>query len=172
MSDLFHKDVPLEFIKDVFETIGRSPRHVFQILTKRPERLLQLAQDLPWYPNIWMGVSIESQQYVNRMKLLSYVPASVRFLSCEPLLSPLTIDLAKNDIHWVIVGGESGAKYRPMQMDWAIDIRNQCREEGVPFFFKQVGGRTPKANGRLLDGETWDEMPAAWQKHLDNLCLA
>ncbi len=163
MSDLFHEKVPVEFLKDVFEVIRETPRHIYQILTKRHERLLELADQLKWHDNIWIGVSVENQNYVHRVDYLRQVPAKVRFLSCEPLLSSLELDL--RDIHWVIVGGESGTKHRPMQIEWAQNIRNQCQVAGVAFFFKQVGGRTPKAGGWLLDGKIWDEMPDAWTEH-------
>jgi protein gp37 len=164
MSDLFHEEVPLSFLKKVFEVIGATPWHVYQILTKRHERLLQLSTELVWHENIWIGVSVENQNYVHRVDYLRKVPAKVRFLSCEPLLGALDLDLT--DIHWVIVGGESGQKHRPMQLEWAQSIRNQCQEAEVAFFFKQWGGRTPKAGGRLLEGQIWDEMPDAWEQHI------
>lgn len=163
MSDLFHEDVPVEFLKDVFEVIRETPWHIYQILTKRHERLLDLVPELKWHDNIWIGVSVENQNYAHRVDYLRKVPAKVRFLSCEPLLGSLELDLT--DIHWVIVGGESGTKHRPMQIEWAQSIRNQCQADGVAFFFKQVGGRTPKAGGRLLDGKIWDDMPDAWTEH-------
>lgn len=163
MSDLFHEEVPVEFLKQVFDVIRETPWHIYQILTKRQDRLLELAGQLDWPENIWMGVSVENQHYVQRVDCLREVPATVRFLSCEPLLGPLQLDLT--DIHWVIVGGESGVKHRPMKVEWAQSIRDQCQEAGVAFFFKQVGGRTPKAGGRLLDGTIWDEMPEAWDLH-------
>lgn len=157
MSDLFHEEVPFSFLQEVFEVIRQTPWHVYQILTKRHERLLELAPQLDWHENIWMGVSVENQSYVKRVDCLRQVPAKVRFLSCEPLLGSLQLDLT--DIHWVIVGGESGQKHRPMELEWAQSIRDQCQAESVAFFFKQWGGRTPKAGGRLLDGVIWDEMP-------------
>lgn len=163
MSDLFHEEVDISFLKDVFEVIRETPWHIYQILTKRPERVLQLASQLDWHENIWMGVSVENQNYVHRVDLLRQVPATVRFLSCEPLIGSLQLNLA--DIHWVIVGGESGLKHRLMQVEWAQSIRDQCQAAGVAFFFKQWGGRTPKAGGRLLDGQIWDEMPRAWEQH-------
>jgi protein gp37 len=165
MSDLFHKDVPLDFIKQVFQVIHSTPWHIYQILTKRPERLSDLASKLDFPENVWLGVSIENQNYVNRIEFLREVPVSVRFLSCEPLLGTLKLDLT--DIHWVIVGGESGQKYRPMEASWARDIRDQCQKAEVAFFFKQVGGRTPKAGGKLLDDEIWNEMPDAWNQHIN-----
>lgn len=164
MSDLFHKDVPLSFIQEVFTVMNETPQHIYQILTKRPERLLEVSGELNWSENIWMGVSVENQNYVQRIDYLRQVPASVRFLSCEPLLEALKLDL--NGIHWVIVGGESGNKARPMEEKWARDIRDQCVEANVPFFFKQWGGKTPKSNGRILDNQVWDQMPLAWNEHI------
>ncbi len=163
MSDLFHEDVPLDFIQKVFEAIQNTPWHIYQILTKRPERLVKFAPDLEFHKNIWLGVSVENQNYVHRIDFLRQVPATVRFLSCEPLLGSLNLDLT--NIDWVIVGGESGQKHRLMKSEWAEDILEQCQKSEVAFFFKQVGGRTPKAGGRLLDGRIWDEMPDAWQQH-------
>ncbi|MFK0732425.1 MAG: DUF5131 family protein [Gloeotrichia echinulata GP01] len=163
MSDLFHEDVPLDFIQNVFKVIEATPWHIYQILTKRPERLLELASGLDFHKNIWLGVSVENQNYVERIDFLRQVPASVRFLSCEPLLGALNLDLT--DIHWVIVGGESGQKYRPMKIEWAQNIRDQCQSAGVAFFFKQIGGKTSKSGGRLLDNRIWDEMPDAWKEH-------
>src|SRR5437016_5107248 len=158
MSDLFHDGVPFEFIKRVFATMTASPRHTFQVLTKRSGRLREVAAELEWPPNVWMGVSVEDQENVHRIEDLEHVPAAVRFLSIEPLLGPIQ-RLPLGGIHWVIVGGESGPGRRPMAAVWASDIRDQCLRAGVPFFFKQWGGRTPKAGGRLLDGQEWDEMP-------------
>ena len=132
-------------------------------MTKRPERLVELSPHLDFHKNIWLGVSVENQSYVSRIDLLRQVPANVRFLSCEPLLGSLNLDLT--NIHWVIVGGESGQKHRPMNIEWAEDIRDQCQKAEVAFFFKQIGGRTSKAGGKLLDGRIWDEMPEAWQEH-------
>ncbi|MEH2265061.1 DUF5131 family protein [Nostoc sp.] len=163
MSDLFHEDVPLDFIKKVFEVIHKTPWHIYQILTKRPEQLLKLTSELEFYENIWLGVSVENQNYVHRVDFLRQVPATVRFISCEPLLGELNLELT--DIHWVIVGGESGQKYRPLKTEWVKDIHDQCQAAEVPFFFKQIGGRTSKAGGRLLDGRIWDEMPDAWKLH-------
>ncbi|WP_413165543.1 DUF5131 family protein [Capilliphycus salinus ALCB114379] len=163
MSDLFHEDIPLNFIQDIFQVMRQTPWHVYQILTKRHERLLEIASELEWLDNIWMGVSVENQNYIHRIDYLRQVPAKIRFLSCEPLLSSLQLNL--QDIDWVIVGGESGFKHRPLKLEWVRDIRQQCQVAGVPFFFKQVGGRTSKAGGRLLDGEIWDEMPKIWYKH-------
>ena len=158
MSDLFHEKVPLAFIQRVFSTMERASWHTFQILTKRSERLAELAPDLSWPPNVWMGVSIETAKYLWRADHLRKVPAAVRFLSMEPLLGPLgTLDLS--DIHWVIVGGESGPGARPIEAGWVRDIRKQCRRQRVPFFFKQWGGVQKKKNGRVLDGRTWDGTP-------------
>ncbi len=158
MSDLFHEDIPLDYIQRVFDVLERAHWHTFQILTKRSERLLELAPRLPWPDNVWQGVSVESQSYVDRIRDLKQVSAAVRFLSLEPLLSAIPT-LPLDGVHWVIVGGESGHRARPMKPQWARDIRDQCTRQGVPFFFKQWGGRSPKANGRELDGRTWDEMP-------------
>lgn len=158
MSDLFHAKVPLSFIQNVFEVIADTPQHTYQVLTKRSLRLRRLADRLPWPPNLWMGVSIENAKVLSRVDHLRQVPAAVRFLSCEPLLGPLDhVDL--DGIGWVIAGGESGPNYRPLHLEWARGLRDTCKEAGVPFFFKQWGGRTPKALGRELDGVVWDEMP-------------
>lgn len=164
MSDLFHEDVPIEFIRQVLAIIRETPWHIYQILTKRHERLRELASELDFPENVWLGVSIENQNYIKRLDCLRDIPVSVRFISCEPLLGSLELDLT--NIHWVIVGGESGQKHRPMQTVWAEEIRDQCQKEKVAFFFKQVGGRTPKAGGKLLNNEIWDEMPAAWDQHM------
>jgi protein gp37 len=164
MSDLFHRDVPEVFIRRVFEVMLRVDRHVYQVLTKRPNRAVKFVQrnsdlfeDGRVPPHIWMGTSVERQDVVHRVRHIKRLPAAVRFLSCEPLLGPLSLDL--DGIHWVIVGGESGADFRPLDLDCVRDILHQCREAGVPFFFKQVGGRTPKSGGRLLDGEPYSEYP-------------
>ncbi len=158
MSDLFHESVPLPFIQLVFEVIGEAHWHTFQVLTKRAKRLGEVANQLHWPPNLWMGVSVESPRYRPRIHLLRQVPASVRFLSLEPLLSPLP-RLPLKGIHWVIVGGESGPGARPMDVAWVRKIRDQCFERDVPFFFKQWGGVWKSRAGRILDGRTWDEMP-------------
>ncbi|HEY8810480.1 MAG TPA: phage Gp37/Gp68 family protein [Solirubrobacterales bacterium] len=158
MSDLFHECVPDEFVADVFEVMERADHHVFQILTKREERLLDLAPDLPWPSNVWMGVSIENRRFVHRADALREVPAEVRFISAEPLLGPLDgLDL--DGIDWLIAGGESGPGHRRVDEDWLLTLRDRCREENVAFFFKQWGGHRPKSNGRELDGRTWDEYP-------------
>ncbi|WP_411330926.1 DUF5131 family protein [Desulfovibrio desulfuricans] len=159
MSDLFHEDVPFEFIKRVFGVMAENSHHVFQILTKRSKRLSQLAPQLRWPRNVWMGVSIENMAYTYRIDNLRNVPAAVRFLSCEPLLSSLGhLDLS--GIHWVIVGGESGPGARPMEKAWATEIRDTCQQQGVPFFFKQWGGTNKKKAGKLLDGALWHEKPS------------
>ena len=158
MSDLFHQDVPDSYISRVFEVIADTPRHNYQILTKRSARLADLGQRLEWPPNLWMGVSIESSRYRFRLDHLRGVGAAVRFVSAEPLLGALpALDL--DGINWLIAGGESGPRSRPVEEDWLLDLRDQCRTAGVPFFFKQWGGRTPKAGGRLLEGRTHDDMP-------------
>lgn len=158
MSDLFHDDVPLAYIQQVFDVMNKAHWHRFQVLTKRADRLAEVAKHLKWTPNIWMGVSVENQEVAWRIDALREVPAAVRFLSCEPLLGSLP-ELNLTGIHWVIVGGESGVTPRPMEESWALDILGQCQRAGVAFFFKQWGGRNKKMAGRLLDGRTWDEMP-------------
>lgn len=159
MSDLFQDEVPIDFLQGVFETMVACPQHIFQILTKRSERLRDVASQLPWPPNIWMGVSVESSKFVSRVHDLSVIPAGIRFLSCEPLIGPLdALPLAKID--WVIVGGESGPKARPMRKEWVHSIFRQCRSADVSFFFKQWGGVRKDLTGRQLFGRTYDEMPA------------
>lgn len=158
MSDLFHEDVPFEFIRQAFDIMRRADWHRYQVLTKRSKRLSQLSSRLPRQPHIWVGVSVENEDYLFRIDDLRRANASVKFLSLEPLLGPLPhLDL--RGIDWVIIGGESGPGARPMQDDWVKHIRDQCVAEGVPFFFKQWGGVNKKKNGRVLDGRTWDEMP-------------
>jgi protein gp37 len=159
MSDLFHDEVPDDYIKAVFDTIKRADHHIFQVLTKRSERLRNFATELAWPRNLWMGVSVENEDYVSRIRNLQRVPAYVRFLSMEPLLGPVR-RLPLAGIHWVIVGGESGPGARPMQPEWARAILDRCRRRKVPFFFKQWGGVWKKRRGRVLDGRTWDERPA------------
>jgi len=158
MSDLFHEAVPESFITQVFAVMERASRHVFQVLTKRADRLAALAPVLPWPSNVWMGVSVESADYTWRIARLRRVPAAVRFLSVEPLLGPIP-RLPLQGVDWVIVGGESGPGARPMDPAWARNIRDRCLSAGVPFFFKQWGGVRKKRTGRLLDERTWDEMP-------------
>ena len=158
MSDLFHRAVPARFIEEIFFTMNQARWHTFQILTKRADRLLQLAPRLKWTPNVWMGVTVENDKHVDRIDRLREVPAAVRFLSLEPLLGPLPkLDLTRID--WVIVGGESGPGARPMDPEWVLDLRDQCLNAGVAFFFKQWGGVQKKKAGRLLEKRTWDQMP-------------
>ena len=160
MSDLFHEDVPLEYIQRVFDVMARAQWHRFQVLTKRADRLAELSSSLEWTPNVWMGVSVETDAYRGRIDELRSTAAQTKFLSLEPLLGPLQgLDLRQID--WVIVGGESGPRSRPMDPEWVLDLRDQCRRADVPFFFKQWGGANKKKTGRLLEGRTWDEMPAA-----------
>jgi protein gp37 len=160
MSDLFHQRVPSDYIRQVFDVMLRSEQHTFQLLTKRVDRALRLSQTLPWPENVWMGVSVENVDYLERAVALADVPAAVRFISAEPLLGPLA-SLPLRGIHWVIVGGESGRQARPMQIDWAREIRDQCRARGVAFFLKQLGGRASKRGGddALLDGRRHIEYP-------------
>ncbi len=205
MSDLFHELVPFDFVDRIFAVMALAPRHTFQILTKRPERMAEYAatedrmrrisdymtldvildgpalrgvdgderarwrrEGVPWpLPNVWLGTSVEDHRVTSRVDHLRRVPAAVRFLSCEPLIGPLDLDL--RGIDWVIVGGESGAGHRPIEAAWVRSIRAQCRAAGAAFFFKQWGGVNPKAGGRELDGNLYDEMPAAWETHLERL---
>jgi len=158
MSDLFHEDVPEDFIFQVFDIMGRADWHCFQILTKRSKRLIDLNPQLPWGSHIWMGVSVEDKNYTFRIDHLRRTGANVKFLSLEPLLGPIP-NLNLESIDWVIVGGESGPKSRPIKESWVTDICNQCQEKKVPFFFKQWGGVNKKKTGRKLEGRTWDEVP-------------
>ncbi|WP_030595013.1 DUF5131 family protein [Streptomyces anulatus] len=158
MSDLFHARVPLDFVRQVFKVMADTPQHTYQVLTKRARRLRQIAPKLDWPSNLWMGVSVESEAELPRIDDLRQVPAAVRFLSCEPLLGPLP-GLGLEGIHWVIAGGESGPNHRMLDEAWVTQIRDTCQKADVAFFFKQWGGRTPKAGGRLLEGRTWDQMP-------------
>jgi protein gp37 len=158
MSDLFHRDVPVEFIQRVFDTMRRAKQHQFQVLTKRSRRLLELDPQIDWPPNVWMGVSVENEDFTFRIDHLCMTGSRVKFLSLEPLLGPLP-GLGLPEIDWVIVGGESGPGARPMVEEWVIDIRDQCVTAGVPFFFKQWGGINKKKAGRVLQGRIWDEMP-------------
>jgi protein gp37 len=158
MSDLFHPDVPVAYIQRVFLVMEKASWHNFQLLTKRSERLLELAHLLPWPENVWIGVSVENSEYAYRINHLRSVPAAVRFLSVEPLLGPINRYSLKG-IDWVIVGGESGPRARPMEKEWVIKIRDKCIARGVPFFFKQWGGTRKSKTGRKLEGRTWDEMP-------------
>ncbi|MEA2007993.1 MAG: DUF5131 family protein, partial [Chloroflexota bacterium] len=158
MSDLFHKDVPVEFIQRTFDVMRQAHWHTFQVLTKRSERLLEIDPEIDWPENVWMGVSVENQEYTFRIDHLCQTHAQTRFLSLEPLLGPIT-KMNLDKIHWLIVGGESGPGARPMDKIWVTAIRNQCLKSDVPFFFKQWGGVRKKKNGRTLEGRTWDEMP-------------
>lgn len=158
MSDLFHKEVPFEFIQKIFEVMRRAYWHQFQVLTKRSERLYELSPQIEWPQNVWMGVSVESNKYISRIDHLRGTEAKLKFLSLEPLLGPLP-NLNLEGINWVIVGGESGPGARPIAEEWVTDIRDQCLVANVPFFFKQWGGTRKKKTGRLLQGRTWDEMP-------------
>ena len=179
MSDLFHDSVPLDFIQQIFAVMRRAHWHTFQVLTKRAERLLELDSLLDWPPNVWMGVSVENSDYIYRVHLLRQTHAAVKFLSCEPLLGPLP-NLPLEGIDWVIVGGESGPKARPMDPSWVREIRDQCQTVRVPFFFKQWGDRPDatvfetqlidkhlKHNGRMLDGQVWNEYPWRWHSDYD-----
>jgi len=158
MSDLFHEQVPLDFVKRVFAVMRKADWHVFQVLTKRSLRLAECASELEWPRNVWAGVSVENQDYTYRIDHLRQTDALVKFLSFEPLIGPIT-DVNLTAIDWVIVGGESGPGARPMKEHWALDIRYRCSAAGVPFFFKQWGGTNKKQAGRVLEGRTWDEMP-------------
>jgi protein gp37 len=170
MSDLFHADVPDDFVRRVFDTMVQADRHTYQILTKRPQRLARLGQSLPWPPHIWIGVSVESNAYVWRANYLRQVPAAIRFISAEPLLGPVD-ELNLDGLHWVITGGESGTGHRRCDPAWVRHVRDRCVAEGVAYFHKQWGGRTPKAGGRMLDGRTWDELPHVGQSQGQTLPL-
>lgn len=159
MSDVFHAHFPLEMIQRIFVVMAQASHHQFQVLTKRPERALRFADKLPWPSNVWMGASIESMAFARRVDALRRIPAAVLFVSAEPLLGPVD-DLDLTGIHWVIGGGESGAGFRIVRAEWARGLRDLCVRQGVAFFWKQWGGRTPKAGGRMLDGREWSEYPA------------
>ncbi len=159
MSDLFHVDVPISFIQKVFKVMNDNPQHTFQVLTKRADLLLQYNDALNWTSNIWMGVSVEDDRVLNRIDYLIQTNAQVKFLSCEPLIGPLN-HLNLTGIDWVIVGGESGRKPRFMDKDWVLDIQQKCQQSQVAFFFKQWGGVNKKKSGRLLNGQTYSEMPS------------
>jgi len=165
MSDLFHEDIPLDYIKMVFGVMNDCPQHQFQVLTKRAERLAQLSPALHWTPNIWMGVSVEDERVKHRIDYLQQCQAKIKFLSLEPLIGPLP-NLNLGNIHWVIVGGESGRKPRPIKEFWVLDLKKQCEHAGIAFFFKQWGGTNKKKAGRLLDGRTYDAMPDRFSAHL------
>ncbi len=158
MSDLFHKSVPSTFIEAVFQVMNRASQHTFQVLTKRPSRVIQMNEKLRWTPNIWLGTSIESERWIGRLEHLKESDAQTKFLSLEPLLAPLPY-IQLDGVDWVIVGGESGPRARPIEADWVRDIRDNCLENNVPFFFKQWGGVFKKRTGRTLDNRTWDQMP-------------
>lgn len=158
MSDVFHAGVPFDYVKEIFAVMKSCPQHTFQVLTKRPERALAWSDRLLWPENVWMGTSVEDARVLHRVDTLRLIPASIRFLSCEPLIGPLP-RLSLRNIDWVIVGGESGPGARPMRPRWVVAIRQACQKRGVPFFFKQWGGKNKKLTGRLLDGRTWDAMP-------------
>ncbi|MEX2410981.1 MAG: phage Gp37/Gp68 family protein [Candidatus Paceibacterota bacterium] len=160
MSDLFHPDVPVNFIKDVFRVMSENPQHVFQVLTKRTELLLEYDRQgfLNWTDNIWMGTSVEDERVIKRISTLQKTGAKTKFLSCEPLIGPLPV-MNLEGIDWVIVGGESGHAPRPMKPEWVINIKQQCEQAGVSFFFKQWGGRNKKKTGRELNGKIWSQMP-------------
>jgi len=169
MSDLFHAKVPVAFIRRCFDVMCQSSQHIFQVLTKRPARVVDLLDELRWKENIWLGTSVESIRVTSRIAMLRKIPAKVRFLSIEPLLGDIP-NLPLAEIHWVIVGGESGPQARPVRPEWVRNIRDQCVKNNVPFFFKQWGAfgpdgvrRSKKANGRELDGQTWDGMPVKWK---------
>jgi protein gp37 len=163
MSDLFHQEIPLKFVKQVFEAMNKAHWHQFQVLTKRADRLEKLSHHFKWTSNIWMGVSVESEKFTYRIDSLRKTKAQTKFLSVEPLLGAIP-NLKLKGINWVIVGGESGPGARPMEKEWVLDIRQQCRKAKVPFFFKQWGGVWKKKNGRLLEGRTWDQMPKSHRK--------
>lgn len=163
MSDLFHKDVPTDFIKQVFHTMNETPQHTYQVLTKRPERVATISETLNFSENIWIGTSVENDKVLDRIEHLNNIPAKIRFLSCEPLLGPLE-NLNLSDIHWVIVGGESGPGARPMEVEWVRSIRDQCSEANVAFFFKQWGGVQKHRFGRELDNKEYNEYPISFAK--------
>ena len=162
MSDIFHEDVSTDFILKIFRTMNLAEQHTFQLLTKRTERLIELNKAIKWSENIWMGTTVESAGYKYRIGELARSDAKIKFLSIEPLLEDLG-KLELSDINWVIVGGESGPNSRPMEEAWVLNIKNQCHENKIPFFFKQWGGRNKKKAGRLLNGRTWDEQPKIWR---------
>lgn len=168
MSDLFHEDVPLDFIQKVFKTMNETPQHTYQVLTKRASRLAELSSQLTWTDNIWMGVSVEDMRVIDRIDHLRDCGAKIKFISAEPLIGEL-VNLDLSGIHWVIVGGESGHNPRPMEEKWVLDIQQQCKKQGVSFFFKQWGGKNKKKAGRLLQGKEYNEMPTPESQLLINL---
>jgi protein gp37 len=159
MTDLFHEDIPFEYLLRIFETMQKAHWHVFQLLTKREDRLAELYKHLPWPENVWMGVTVESSKEISRMEILRKVPAAVRFVSMEPLLGPIP-RFPIDGIDWIIVGGESGPNARPVEYRWIVEIRNRCLKNNIPFFFKQWGGINKKKSGSLLDGKYYHEYPA------------
>jgi protein gp37 len=165
MSDIFHEKIPDEFIVQIFDVMNRAYWHTFQVLTKRPKRLEKIASKLNWTPNIWMGVTVESNDYIDRVNYLRKSPAAIKFLSIEPLIAPVN-EMDYNGIDWVIVGGESGYGARIMQKEWVLDVRDKCLIYGIPFFFKQWGGVNKKKSGRLLDNKTYDDMPEVFLSKL------
>lgn len=171
MSDLFHPKVPLDFVRQVFDVMRDTPQHQYQVLTKRPIRVARWADRIEWPANVWMGTSVENADYTDRIDHLRRVPAAVRFLSLEPLLGPVA-DIDLTGIDWVIVGGESGPSARPVDADWVRGVRDAATAAGIPFFFKQWGGRTPKAGGRDLDGRNWDEYPEPSTGHAPKLAVS
>jgi len=168
MSDVFHEHVPFNYIREIFRVMESCPQHTFQVLTKRPERALEFATELPWSRNVWIGTSVEDARVVERVDKLRQIPAAIRFLSCEPLIGSLN-GLNLTNIDWVIVGGESGPGARPMQVSWVKNLRKLCRQRRVPFFFKQWGGVNKKRAGRELDGRTWDQMPSSSMGDIGNV---
>ena len=158
MSDLFHEKIPVKYLRQVFDVMRRADWHIFQILTKRAERLAKMAPRIDWPPNVWMGVTVESARFTHRIDYLRHTGAAIKWLSMEPLLSPVP-DMDLTDIDWVAVGGESGPGARPMKKEWVVDIQRQCREQNVHFFFKQWGGMNKKKTGRKLNGRVYDAMP-------------
>ncbi len=160
MGDMFHEDIPFEYIQRVFKTMGEAKQHVFQVLTKRSSRMLELAPHLPWSENIWLGVTVESGKYLHRTDNLKGTPAKVKFLSVEPMIGPVD-GLNLKGIDWVIVGGESGHHARVIEKDWAIEVRDNCTSSSVPFFFKQWGGPNKRKTGKLLEGKVWDQFPVS-----------
>ena len=170
MSDLFHKSVPFVFIEKVFDVMRRAEHHRFQVLTKRSKRMMDMSRHLPWPDNIWLGVSVENDDYLHRIDHLRNTDAAVKFISFEPLIGPVH-ELNLHGIDWAIVGGESGPGARPMDESWVMTIRDRCTHDGIPFFFKQWGGVNKKKTGRLLEGEVWDEMPSATRSGRDLAAL-
>lgn len=169
MGDFFHKDVPDSFIFDILNVIKQCPQHIFQILTKRAERMLKISQEIgQWLPNVWLGVTVEAEEYKRRIDYLRHIKSSVKFLSCEPLLNDLG-EVNLDGIDWVIVGGESGPKARPMNEKWAATIRDQCLKNKIPYFFKQWGGVNKKIAGRHLEGREWNQFPKSSQQPLQTL---